>query len=151
MTRRGVLDLDGEWRFALDPQRTGGAHLPLAGPPVGAGTIRVPGSWQEQGHGSPDPLQEVRWPTWRHQYHGLAWYARTVDVPREWAGSRLELELERVNWLTRCWVNGTPAGEGESIATPQRFDLTPQLCPGERNLLVLSVDSWRPDLGNYNE
>ncbi|MBI3970809.1 MAG: hypothetical protein HY332_05930 [Chloroflexi bacterium] len=147
--RRDEHDLNGAWSFGLDPERTGQARgWPES---LRAQTIQVPGSWQEQGYGVPDPLDELRWPTWRHQYHGMAWYARSIEVPASWAGSRLVLELERVNWLTHCWVNGRFAGEGESIATPQRFDLTDYLRPGEFNQLTLSVDNWRPDLGSYNE
>ncbi|MBI2940006.1 MAG: hypothetical protein HYY04_06160 [Chloroflexi bacterium] len=146
---RGSQNLNGEWSFELDAERAGEqAGWPGALRPR---TIRVPGSWQEQGFGDVDPHMELRSLLWRRRYHGMAWYAREIPVDPAWAGSRIVLELDRVNWLTRCWVNGTFVGEGESIATPQRFDLSAAIRPGETNLVALSVDSWRPDLINYHE
>jgi len=146
---REAMDLNGQWSFELDPDRAGEER----GWPTNlrAERIRVPGSWQENGFGEPDPHQELKWPMWRHRYHGVAWYAREVTVDPSWIGSRIVLQLERVNWMTRCWVNGALVGEGESLATPQRFDLTDHLRPGHTDLIALSVDSWRPEILNYQE
>ncbi len=146
---RAEMDLNGSWSFQLDPELVGENNGWSR--TRGSETIQVPGSWQEQGFGDIDPHQELRWPMWQRRYHGVAWYAREVTVDADWDGRQIILELDRVNWLTRCWVNGQFVSESETLAIPQRFDLTHVVTPGQTHVIVLRVDSWQPDQINYNE
>lgn len=126
------LDLAGEWRFSLDPDDAGlredwpAREL--------AGTIRLPGSLQDQGLGLPVTVDtpwtanvqdrsfwtspnherdrregDIRMPCWltpTNHYVGPAWYQRTIEVPADWQGRRLVLKLERVHWTSRLWIDG---------------------------------------------
>lgn len=139
-----TLDLSGEWKLALDPNDTGLA----AGPETWnfPDTIRLPTTLTLAGKGSPlnrEPaldkgtLQELHQ---RHSYIGPAWYQREVDVPAAWADKDVILELERVIWQSRLWINGTEAGTQDSLSTPHRFELSGKLQPGP-NTLTLRIDN----------
>jgi hypothetical protein len=64
----------------------------------------------------------------RH-YVGPAWFQRQVEIPQAWAGATLELELERVKWLSTLWIDGVETGRGDSLGTPHIFRIGP-LEPG---------------------
>jgi beta-glucuronidase len=124
------VSLDGAWRFALDPTRTG-----------------EPDRWFAS------DLDESRWDRvdvphcWpvdpRYAYTGTAWYRRTFDVPADLQGRHARLEFDAVFARARVWVNGHLAGSHEGGYTPFGFDVTPHLIPGRPNSVAVSVDnSW---------
>ena len=109
-----TLDLSGEWKLALDPTDAGLA----AGPETWnfPDTIQLPGTLTLAGKGNPltrqptldkQTLQELHQ---RHSYIGPAWYQREVEIPAGWADKDIILELERVIWQSRLWINGSEAG-----------------------------------------
>ena len=169
-----VLDLTGEWRFALDPEDVGTAaawfesELP--------DRIQLPGTLQAQGYGNEVAVDtawtagvndrgwftdeamaayrapgKVKIPFWlqpaRH-YVGAAWYQREVVIPEDWAGRRIVLELERCHWTSRVWVDGVEAGFGDSLSTPHVFDLSPLLVPGMHTLTLCIDNRMHVDVGN---
>ena len=99
------VSLDGAWRFALDPTRTG-----------------EPDRWF-----APD-LDESRWDRvdvphcWpidpRYAYTGTAWYRRTFDAPADLQGRHARLEFDAVFARARVWVNGQLVGSHEGGYTP---------------------------------
>lgn len=138
------IDLSGEWKLALDSQDAGLA----AGPSSWnfPDTIRLPGTLTLAGKGAP----LTRQPTLdketllglhqRHSFVGPAWYQRDFEIPDSWAGKDVILELERVIWETRAWVNQREAGTEDSLSTPQRFEISSLLQPG-KNTLTLRIDN----------
>ena len=139
-----TLDLAGEWKLALDPGDTG-----LAAGPGGwrfDDTIRLPNTLTLAGKGEPltrtskldkETLQELHQ---RHAYIGPAWYQREIEIPASWAEKDVVMELERVIWETRLWVNGREAGTQDSLSTPHRFDISSLLRSGS-NTLTLRIDN----------
>nr|MCU0792595.1 hypothetical protein [Opitutaceae bacterium] len=104
------LDLAGDWRFALDPQDAGlSANWQSTTLP---GSIRLPGSLQDQGLGLPVTVDtpwtanvqdrsfwtadhhardrregDIRMPCWltpTNHYAGPAWYQKTITLPEAW-------------------------------------------------------------------
>ncbi|MCC6803777.1 MAG: glycoside hydrolase family 2, partial [Anaerolineae bacterium] len=138
-TPRSMLDLNGQWSFALDPNDVGIEHGWQASS-LGA-SIRVPGSWEEQGFGDPPASQPLG--TWskHHQYEGAAWYSRSLEIPAAWAGQSVFLTLKGVRWQSQVWVDDTPVGVQESLSTPHRYDLTPFVQPGSTYRLTVRVDN----------
>jgi hypothetical protein len=147
------LDLTGEWRFALDPQDQGLREQP--GDWKFPDTIRLPGILTAQGFGE-KPSIRTEWTgkgweqrdlfrEWQsdenfkmpffltppRHYIGPAWYQREIEVPQEWRGKRLRLQLERVHIESIVWMDGEKIGRGDSLGTPHVFDLTP-LDPGKQ-------------------
>lgn len=159
-------DLSGIWRFQTDPTNRGTGERWYARTLPDA--IRLPGSMAEQGKGDDvtpttawtgdivdsswfsDPaLARFRtpgnvlvpfWLTPKKHYVGVAWYQRTVSIPRSWSGRRITLTLERVHWHASVWVDTVHAGEGASLATPQAFDLSRFLIPGA-HVITLRIDN----------
>jgi beta-galactosidase len=157
--------LSGDWRFALDRDDAGvAAHWEGRTLPD---RIRVPGILNAQGYGDEITAQtpwvlslydkhwnlrdeykaftapgRVKVPFLsqppRH-YLGPAWYQRDVDVPRDWAGRRIVLHLERPRWGSSAWIDGRALGSNLSLVAPHDYDLGP-LAPG-RHKVTVRVDS----------
>lgn len=112
---RSQIDLAGDWLFM---EAEGGRAEAPAGP---WGVRAVPASVTV-------PVRRM-------------WYERDVDVPQDWAGRRVELDLQRVSTDAKLWVNDKPAGD---YAWPGgTVDVSALLKPGQRNtirLLVIAVD-----------
>lgn len=164
-SRQDKIDLAGKWRFALDPEDVGVAEQWYAS--TFDQTVNLPGSLQEQGQGYDiDTLTEwtgqivdrswftddkyakyrekgnVKVPFWLNpdkHYVGVAWYQRDVDLPDDWNGRPLLLELERAHWATSLYVDGKPLGDNNTLQTPHRF-MIDSLAPG-RHTITLRIDN----------
>lgn len=134
-----IISLDGEWCFALDPDRRGEWADWASGYP--ADLIRVPGSWEEQGFG--EKMKESFIGTWtkRCEYVGQAWYVKEIEIPAEWEGNQVELVLRGVRWICEATLDGQAIGSSESLVQPHRFDLTPHVRAGEKQKLALRIDN----------
>ena len=161
-----TLSLAGEWRFAIDSLDRGQAESWAARPLEG--TLHLPGSLQEQGYGdnvsvktpwtgqivdqswytAPEYAKyrepgNIKVPFWLNpdkHYVGAAWYQRTVDIPEDWQGRPVELELERTHWTTDLYIDGKKVDSRESLQTPHRYVLPDGLAPGSHTL-TLRVDN----------
>jgi hypothetical protein len=168
LTRPTVtLDLSGLWTVKLDPDDAGITECWFA-TPVGGQPIRLPGTTDEAGYGTPvdretmtyegiDPasfvagfgqspdqrLDEMGRLVREHYYVGPAWYERFVDIPPTWKGGQVHLRLERTIWETRLWLDGALMGARDSLVTEHRYPLE-NLTPG-RHRITLRVDN-RPIL-----
>lgn len=157
--------LQGDWRFALDPNDKGLTEQWYA-QPLG-NTIHLPGSLQEQGYGNDvgietpwtgqivdkswydDPQYEkfrqpgnIKVPFWLNpdkHYVGVAWYQKEVDIPQSWANLPVQLELERTHWETTLFLDGKEMGKHESLSTPYRYTFA-EMTPG-KHTLTLRVDN----------
>jgi hypothetical protein len=75
----------------------------------------------------------------RH-FIGIAWYRKTVTVPKDWKNSRITLFLERPHTITQVWVDDREVGMDSTYCVPQVFDLTTALIPGEHSI-TLRIDN----------
>lgn len=160
------LPLDGEWRFALDPQDLGLRETPENW--KFPDTIQLPGKLTAQGFGN-KPSFETRWTgeTWRYpdmfvewqqpdnfkfpfflqpplHYVGPAWYQRDITIPPEWENKDLRVLLDRPHWETTLWIDDRKIGGLNSLGTPHRYDLGP-LAPGDHTL-TLRIDNRQDDV-----
>ncbi len=122
---RQACDLSGFWDFRFDPEDAGLQNGWQNGFP-GARPAAVPASWNDQFEDGRDFL-------------GPAWYHSDFDLPWGFAGKRLFLRFDSVNYLAEAWLNGQPLGRHEGGHLPFTFDITQYARP-ERNRLVLRVD-----------
>jgi len=137
--RPAPISLAGIWSCRLDPGDEGVAGRWWAEPMPLA--VRLPGSLDQNGVGEPNPAKPDMQRLWRPLvYTGPAWYRRSIHIPAHWAGKRVALHLERAHWATAVWVDGQPAGAGESLCVPHEMDLT-ALAPPGRHTLTLRVDN----------
>ena len=70
------------------------------------------------------------------------WYRRSFEIPDEWAGKRVLLHFEAVDWETNIWVNGQAAGSHRGGYDPFSFDISDFIIDGQ--LQELSVSVWDP-------
>ncbi len=164
--QNNTLDLSGEWQFQMDPEDVGinekrfEMNLPE--------TVQLPGSMVENGKGfditldtkwtggvrnpewSNDPnyapfhdSTNIRFPYWLQpikKYTGAAWYKKTINIPENWSEKTVQLNLERVHWESKVWINSQEIGMQNSLATPHRFNISSFLKPGE-NTITICVDN----------
>jgi hypothetical protein len=69
-----------------------------------------------------------------------AWYRRTFDVPKEWAGNRILLHFEAVDWEATVLVNGKELGKHRGGYDSFSFDITDALKSAGPQELVVGVD-----------
>lgn len=172
------IDLSGEWDFRIDRQDSGLVQRWFE-PCAYGDRIELPGSMPQRLKGDPVTAQtqwtaslydstyyyspamakyrepgNVKLPFFltpvRH-YVGVAWYRRTVSVPRDWKGKHLTLFLERSHIETMVWVNGKPAGIQNSLCVPHLYELTALLEPGRENTIVVRVDNRLKEAYNVGQ
>jgi hypothetical protein len=127
---RESIDLDGPWRFTPDPDARLGPDDPQADL-----TIDVPGCWEAQ---SSD---------WRGLVTG--WYRRSLDIPRDWRGSRVVLRFGAVMYHATVYLNGRTLGEHEGGYTPFELDAQDAIDWDGTNELVVRVVNPMGDLTTY--
>ncbi len=136
------LFLAGSWLFTLGAPDA--AFPPQTPPPPAAftDTIELPGTTETRAKGTVSTWTDAGGLSRVRPFSGPAWYRRTVDIPADWAGKRIQLRLERTKY-TQVWLDDRPLGTGARYGTPQTFDLGPDLRPGPHTLTIL-VDN-RPE------
>jgi beta-galactosidase len=75
--------------------------------------------------------------TFRH--HGVSWFTRTVQIPADWQGKTVRLQIARARLRIELYVNQKLAGYDLCCETPVAFDLTPYLVPGRENRLAIRL------------
>lgn len=138
--RSGVLPLDGDWRFQL---------LPAPDAPVGGSwsSAHVPGAWTVQGTDDLPQYTNVRMPFPEYPPHSPAAnptgvYEREVDVPAEWAGRRIVLQVGAAESVLLVHVDGRPVGVSKDSHLAAEFDLTGHVRAGARSVVRLTVIKW---------
>ncbi|MBM3981600.1 MAG: hypothetical protein FJ304_15245 [Planctomycetes bacterium] len=130
--RADWLNLNGLWHYAVTPQSS-------AAPKDWDGEILVPFAVESALSGVGKTLTSKQ----------ALWYGRTFEVPGKWAGRRVLLRFEAVDWHTSVWVNGKEQqvlGDKDADGhrggfTPFAFDITDALKDG-RNAIHVRV--WDP-------
>ncbi|WP_172255262.1 glycoside hydrolase family 2 protein [Saccharibacillus deserti] len=130
------LNLNGEWDFAFDDERQGDRERWYE---PGQGNferrINVPFAFQSKLSGIADP-----------GFHDLVWYRRAFDVPEDWAGRRIVLNIGACDYASTVWVNGRWAASHEGGHTPFGADITDLLNAEGGNTLVVRVEDFSRDV-----
>lgn len=124
--------LNGLWDFAIDPigapvDRRDGTGLDRQ--------ITVPFAPESRlsGIGNTDFMESV-------------WYARDIDLPEGWAGSRVLIHFGAVDWQARVYANGEQIGCHRGGSTLFTLDLTDHFPDGRCRLVVHATDNLRSGL-----
>jgi hypothetical protein len=127
------VDLDGKWQFSLDTSNTGiqqkwyltdfndSVNLP------GTTDINLKGFLNKDtttGH-----LNRI------YKYEGAAWYRKRIVVPNDFQHKHILLFLERTK-SSKVWIDSAFIGESGILQSPQVFDVTQFLPPGEHSLTI---------------
>jgi hypothetical protein len=118
LTRADWLNLNGLWQLAVAES--------LAQPPFGQ---NLPQSVLV-----PFPIESA--------LSGIAtsarymWYRRTVRIPSEWQGRRIQLNFGAVNWQADVWINSQPVGSHRGAYDSFSFDITAALHEDDNDIIV---------------
>ena len=151
------ISLDGDWAFTRTPVSS--AEIPEIPPPEAFDAkIAVPGLIDAQ----LDRLRQSKWWTqeaaqpggmsklfdskdgFQPYLTGLMWYRRTIDFPRGYDSSYVELEVGSALGEMNIWLNGRHLGGYKyGTYTPYVLDVSDAIRSGEPNELVLSLDNTK--------
>ena len=68
------------------------------------------------------------------------WYRTRFTVPRSYAGRRVWLNFDGINYASTVWVNGVQVGSTRGAFARGVFDITAQVKPGKDAVLAVQVD-----------
>jgi beta-galactosidase/beta-glucuronidase len=81
----------------------------------------------------------------RTDFMAAVWYRRAVTVPGEWAGRRVMLRFQAVDYDATVWVNGVEVGRHRGGFTPFSCDISDAVRPGAEAIIVVRArDDHRP-------
>ena len=146
----GAQSLAGEWRFATDPQDVGNS-VNWAGLTF-ENSLQLPGTTDEAGIGElqSDTGKDLGILVRKHNYLGVAWFGRDIEIPAESAGLDWQLTLERVIWQSRVFVDGKEIGDPQdSLCTPHVHRLG-KLTPSKHQLVIRVDNRMIHPIGNKN-
>jgi len=90
-------------------------------------TAHIPGPWEQSDIGV---------------FDGIVWYRTEFDVPSQWAGRELTLELGAIDDMDTTWFNGVRAGGFEQPgywSTPRKYAVPAEAVHAGRNVLAVRV------------
>jgi hypothetical protein len=67
------------------------------------------------------------------------WYRNEFILPRAFAGGRLFLNLDGINWKANVYVNSKKVGRIEGAFLRGRYDVTDLLVPGQSNAIAVEI------------
>lgn len=116
----------------------------------GWGSMVVPGMWELNGYG--DPLYLNIGYAWRNNFtnnppyvpieqNHVGSYRRTFDLPDNWQGYDILLNIGAVTSNVYVWINGKFVGYSEDSHLGASFDITRYVKTG-KNLIALQVFRW---------
>jgi hypothetical protein len=130
---RERISMDGLWQW----QPAAGATDNV--PTDGWGYLQVPAAWPGGGRRGGGSVFSPH-PSWQNRPMGevtAAWYQVEVQVPAEWAGRRIALDVEFLNSFATVYVDGQKAGDMRWPAS--ELDLTALCRPGQKQVLSMLV------------
>ncbi|WP_128375753.1 glycoside hydrolase family 2 TIM barrel-domain containing protein [Streptomyces cavernae] len=138
--REQAVTLDGPWRFQLLPK-------PSSAPGPDWSLTQVPGAWTLQDTDDLPQYTNYRMP-WGEfppaspAANPTGVYEREIDVPAEWAGRRIVLQVGAAESVLLVHVDGRPVGLSKDSHLAAEFDLSGVLRPGGRATIRLTVMKW---------
>ena len=122
--REDWLCLNGEWEFEIDQGDSGLERGLLEGELKDKITVPFCPESRLSGIGN-------------HDYLNAVWYRRSATIPAGWAGKRVLLHFQAVDYDSTVWVNGVEVGRHRGGFTPFSCDLSGVAEPGDEITIVL--------------
>ncbi len=132
---RTQLAADGDWRFFLGD--AAGAEAPSFDDHSWS-TVTLPHDWSIEARPdrtNPSGSGGGYFPG------GIGWYRKTFTAPASWKGRKASIEFDGISANATVYLNGQQLGIHPYAYTSFRFDLTPDLKLGTRNVLAVRVDT----------
>ncbi|WP_308991303.1 sugar-binding domain-containing protein [Mariniflexile litorale] len=139
------ISLAGAWQVKLDSLNVGDSEKWSQSKFVGT-TIHLPSTLDDAEIGNKSTLEPainnfvMSNLTRKHQYIGVAWYQREIEISNNWKDKNIMLNLERIIWESKVYVDGKFVGSANSLVGSHEYDLSNSLTPG-KHLLTISIDN----------
>ncbi|SMO51071.1 glycoside hydrolase family 2 protein [Gracilimonas mengyeensis] len=134
---REYIDLSGTWAFALDTAEVGIEEQWYLND--FSDSVELPGTTDSNQKGFKRTDTTTMHLNRVFDYEGPAWYQKKVTVPENFQDKRIQLFLERTK-PSKVWIDGELVGGSIIMQSPQRFDVTEYLSPGEHTI-TLRIDN----------
>lgn len=72
---------------------------------------------------------------------GIGWYRKTFNIDKTQSGKKIYIDFDGVYWQSEVWLNGVFIGKRPNGYVSFRYDLTPHVKFGEKNVIVVKVDN----------
>lgn len=72
---------------------------------------------------------------------GIGWYRKDFVVDKSDKGKNVYIDFDGIYWNSKVWINGHLLGERPNGYISFRYDLTPYIKVGERNVIAVRVDN----------
>lgn len=130
---RKSIDLKGGWQFALDPAGVGVQEKWYNSGLTG--TINLPGTTDTNKKGFLNNDTTTTRLSRVYKYEGAAWYRKKIIVPQDFKDQYIRLFFERTK-PTKVWIDCTFVGSSKILQSPQQFEVSDYLSPGEHYITV---------------
>lgn len=130
---RTQIDLQGQWQFALDTANIGIEQKWYLSD--FNDTIHLPGTSDSNQKGFRNRDTTTMHLNRVYKYQGPAWYRKKVVIPESFKDKHVTLFLERTK-SSRIWIDSTLVGTSRLLQSPQTFDVSGNLSPGEHHITV---------------
>ncbi len=140
--------LNGAWRFSLarSPEVIPADFAQPGFDDAAWAELPVPSNWTMHGFDKPQytnvQMPFAGAPPTVPNENPTGLYRRTFEVPADWAGRRVVLQIGGAESVLYVWVNGAAVGMGKDSRLPQAFDVTEFVRFGAPNLVALAVVKW---------
>lgn len=71
---------------------------------------------------------------------GIGWY-RKEFIPKDISEKNIYIDFDGIYWNSKVWLNGQLLGERPNGYISFRYDLTPYIKQGEKNIIAVRVDN----------
>ncbi len=113
--------------------------------------IEVPSNMEMKGYGIPIYVNVGYefYPEWNFkppyindlEKNNIGYYRREFEIPANWNGQQIFVHFGSIKSIGFIWVNGQKVGMSKDSKTPQEFDITNYVQPGN-NTLEVEVFRW---------
>lgn len=113
--------------------------------------IKVPSNMEIQGYGIPiyTNVGYEFYPAWNFnppyvndlEKNNIGYYRRDFEIPQEWDNEQVFVHFGSIKSVGFVWVNGHEVGMSKDSKTPQEFDITEYIEPGN-NTIAVEVFRW---------
>lgn len=134
---RHYIDLKSTWQFALDTSDHGITQKWFA---MDLGdSINLPGTTDLAARGFLNKDTSTGHLNRLYKYEGAAWYRKKIIIPDNFRDKSISLFLERTK-SSMIWIDTFYVGKSSLLQSPQEFDVTSFLSPGE-HFITIRIDN----------
>lgn len=132
---RDTTDFTENWKFYLGDDSV--AYTP-AYDDAGWRTLDLPHDWSIEADFSVD---NPATPGGGALPGGIGWYRKEFTVDKSNENKSIYIDFDGIYWNSKVWINGHLLGERPNGYISFRYELTPYIKVGEKNIIAVRVDN----------